>query len=236
MIVVVAGMNRSGSTWLYNAARALLTAWGRPPSVAGWIGDITLPADMSRRVALVKIHQYDIELAQRADLVLTSHRDLRDALASMARKFKLTPDIDLATFMLDEYLKWARHAAYDLRYESLLDEPARELDKLAMVMRPEGPLLDRRTLERIAVELADLPTRPVHPGSSGADRETLMHPGHVTDGSRGGWRATIDEQTAAEIDRRFAVWMRERGYPPSTESASGVAASPAAASPAAGSR
>ncbi|USN99887.1 MAG: hypothetical protein H6810_04270 [Phycisphaeraceae bacterium] len=214
MLVVVAGMNRSGSTWVYNAARFLMTHWGLRPAYAGWIHDIDLPDKLLLGPALIKVHEYHHDLALRADLVLTSHRDLRDVVASMARKFGVRPDIELATFILDEYLKWAVHAAYDLRYESLLEDAQRELARLASVMRPRGKPLDCRMLERITEELADLPNRPVHPGSSGADTVTLMHPGHVTDGRRGGWRSSIDEATADEIDHRFAVWMSERGYPP----------------------
>ena len=87
-------MPRSGSTWLYNAARLLLrrAPQGGADLSGGWIGDWRrLP---KRRRLLLKVHEFDPFLAKKARLVLYSYRDLRDALASCRRKFDIEPSLE----------------------------------------------------------------------------------------------------------------------------------------------
>ena len=76
-LILCAGIPRSGSTWLYNAARMLAShpARGDHPVYGAWIEhyDPSNPA----RVHVVKVHEPDEKLAWRASAVLTSRRDLR---------------------------------------------------------------------------------------------------------------------------------------------------------------
>src|SRR5262245_15346631 len=74
-LVLSAGMPRSGSTWLFNAARLLLRQTVAPDELgSGWVGDwARLP---KRPWLLLKVHEYDAFLARRARAILYSYRDV----------------------------------------------------------------------------------------------------------------------------------------------------------------
>ena len=86
MIYVCAGMYRSGSTWLHNAVRLILARAGAPGLAAGWIANKDFL--LTHETSVVKVHAFEEDLAGREGaIVLTSHRDLRDIMASLQRKF-----------------------------------------------------------------------------------------------------------------------------------------------------
>ena len=95
-IILSAGMPRSGSTWLYNAARLLLissSSVGNNLS-SGWIEDLGTLS--KKEVMLIKIHDLPKFLSKKSQIILYSYRDLRDALASSKRKFGNEPSMDKA--------------------------------------------------------------------------------------------------------------------------------------------
>ena len=88
-LILAAGMQRSASAWLYNAARLLLTS---SPSVAeqfscGWIGDWEqIP---KKNYMLIKVHDFNKSLAGQSKCILYSFRDIRDVIASGIKKIWL---------------------------------------------------------------------------------------------------------------------------------------------------
>lgn len=81
-IIVCGGGLRSGSTWQYNATRALFAATGQDVYGA-WIDDYD--PTRSEPVHVIKAHD-PASLGQvHADKVVTCFRDLRDVVASMHR-------------------------------------------------------------------------------------------------------------------------------------------------------
>lgn len=203
-MVLSAGMPRSGSTWLFNAARLLLRRSCGGDLASGWVGDwYQLPR---RRTLLLKLHDFDPFLARHAHVVLYSYRDVRDALASSRRKFGIEPMPDLARRWIQDDRRWRSTAHFVLRYESMRENPAEALARLAAVLQagdvcPEEVLAELATLQ----PAGDSP-HPYHP-------ETLLHVGHITDGRHGAWQGWIAPEVVRQIETEFAEWLRANGYP-----------------------
>lgn len=96
--VLCAGMTRSASTWLYNAARLLVSHSVDTDISYGWINDFKhLPP---RYNAVIKLHKYEPELVRNSTHILYSYRDIRDVLASMKRVWNKEPSIETADQLL----------------------------------------------------------------------------------------------------------------------------------------
>ena len=74
-LILSAGMPRSGSTWLYNVIRLLIS--NSPQSVenfiSGWVNDFDNVYDLKKasydKYILIKIHNYDEALVNQADYI-----------------------------------------------------------------------------------------------------------------------------------------------------------------------
>jgi hypothetical protein len=200
-IILSAGMPRSGSTWLFNAARLLLNNAGRDVG-SGWIGDwATLPKKMW---LLLKVHDYDPYLVENARIILYSFRDLRDALASSKRKFGTEPTMAQSRHWLEADRQWRQQASFVLRYESMLtDATSLITDLTAALQLPEVD--SQETLAQIA--RINTPN-----GGDAYDPETLLHPDHITDGRHGTWQDWLAPEFVRQIEEEFRDWFEENGY------------------------
>ena len=206
--VIAAGAYRSGSTWLYNAARLALRKAGH--SVYGRFYDGTYEPEDPARFHVVKVHRFDEEVLEVADIVLTSIRDPRDIAASAVRRGLIGVDTDeveafVAEAVLAGYARWRPHAALVLRYEELRAGAGRDyLARLLEILAPYGA--DRVDVDDLLRELDAL--RP----TTAYDRETLLWPNHVTDGRVHGYRDTLPAAAIRRIEDRFGDWMDANGY------------------------
>jgi len=210
VIYVCAGMYRSGSTWLYNAARLILRDAGTPGLAAGWI------AEKERLVrapnALIKIHAFDAELASRKPIVLTSHRDLRDIAASLQRQFHREFSLDPLRESVADHAEWARVAAFDLRYEDLLCDMKGQLERVAGALRLPAAALAALPFDAIEREIESERFDESRATAERYDAVTLLHDGHITDGRHGSWQTTLPPAAVTAIEREFRPWLAARGY------------------------
>ena len=206
--VIAAGAYRSGSTWLYNAARLALRLAGH--SVYGRFYDGTYDPEDPARFHVVKVHRFEDEVLEVAQVVLTSIRDPRDIAASAVRRGLVegTPDAVaafVAEAVLDGFERWRPHAAMVLRYEDLRAGGGRELlRRLLEVLAPHGT-------RGVSLDVLEQQLDALRPGES-YDRETLLWPNHLTDGRVHGYRDTLSEEAIARIESRFGEWMHANGY------------------------
>ena len=214
MIYVCAGMYRSGSTWLYNATRLILEHANTPDLAAGWVTE--RDAILRHENALIKIHSYDADLATRADVVLTSHRDLRDVAASLFRKFELEFSTEPIFETMRDYSRWAKIAAYDLHYERLLVDKMAELRNVASMLKLPPFAVEALPFERISSEIESEQFSEDRSTAQRFDAVNLMHEGHITDGRHGSWKGFVPDEFIRAIEVEFAGWMREKGYLAST--------------------
>lgn len=206
--VIAAGAYRSGSTWLYNAARLALSMAGH--SVYGRFYDGTYDPEDPARFHVVKVHRFEDEVLEVAQVVLTSIRDPRDIAASAVRRglIEATPDA-VESFVhetiFDGFERWRPHAALVMRYEELKGGAGREI--LAQLLEVLAPL----EITGVSVDALEQRLDALRPGAQ-YDRETLLWPNHLTDGRVRGYARTLSPEAIARIERRFGDWMNANGY------------------------
>ena len=124
-LIICAGPERSGSTWLYNAVRHLFVA-ARVPCDSYWIHRLTKEKLNERvkqgRVVLIKTHKYysdyDEWLFQSfRPFVLLTHRDLRKVLASYIRVGWTS---DIPDSYVEHHMQWLQHVTLDLSLKMTL--------------------------------------------------------------------------------------------------------------------
>lgn len=204
-IILSAGMPRSGSTWLYNAARLLL-GLKHPESdlSSGWVDDIDIIP--KGKLLLLKIHTFDKIWLNRSSLILYSYRDVRDALASNKRKFGTEPTLHLAKRFIENDERWRSVSAYNLRYERIIAEPLIVLTELAEVLEISsdcGIILE---------ELNRLDYNDDGPKNDNYHMINLLHRNHITDGRHGSWRDTVDPYLLKDIELTYYEWFMKNGY------------------------
>lgn len=208
MIVLSAGMPRAASTWLFNAARLLLTS---QPFITernfsyGWVGD--LPNIPARKNMLLKIHDYHPQLVAQSAIILYSYRDLRDTMASFERHFGREPQLSDADHLVRQYELWTQVAHFVMQYETMRQDRESTLIQMAQALRV--PLADPAALVN---ELDAM--RYESPGSktAGFHRTNLFHPQHITDGRHGSWKGQLDPKLVKAIETRYGEWLAKHGY------------------------
>ncbi|NKX30071.1 hypothetical protein HGE68_09350 [Rhodobacteraceae bacterium R_SAG6] len=183
-VFVVAGVPRSGSTWVYNAIR-LLTQKAKLKLYASWVADYTPQEHKDIPIHLVKLHNRE-DLNFPYTHVITTYRDLSERIASILRMGWL-PDEPSEIRAAAEghahlHAYWATLSDFEVQYEEVLSAPEIVLAQLAQCLDISLPAAE---FVAIARKLKDLPAPVANVSSSGHDKETLMHPGH---------RASADER------------------------------------------
>jgi hypothetical protein len=210
MIYLCAGMPRSGSTWLFNAVRLLLKYAGAPDLAGGYVGQSE--ELLTHRTALIKLHPFHPELAARADVILTTHRDLRDVSASMQRHYQRGYSAADMNEWVRSQVRWSQVAAYDLHYENLLVDKLAEIKKIAAALKLPPATLDALPYETVAGEIDGEKFKRRFSESTAYDAVNLLHEGHITDGRHGSWEGVLSAPCLAAIEKEFRGWMTLRGY------------------------
>ncbi len=204
-LILNAGMPRSGTTWLFNIVRTMLTSTEQMAQnfSCGWIGDLnTMPM---KPVMLVKVHDFHPEYLKPASFILYSFRDIRDVLASMYRKFDKEPTLEAADIALGMYAHWMRHANFVMKYEDMMAG-----QKLKIAEELAGRFqLSHLDIEKIVDEVEGMKASA---GTETYDVNSLYHEGHITDGRHGSWEGIISPELEAQILQKHEAWFRHHGY------------------------
>ena len=215
------GMYASASTWMLNAVRGIQMASGHANVGVHFVGDkLDLGLlDQQTRVSLVKSHEVRNEatllaLAGRADIILMTVRDPRDAVASVmeyqkcdfASALKLVKE---SSALCLDYMKDRRTTcfAYETRF---FDDPA----TMHTLARITGCAISEQAaqeccnrLSRASVEklIAQLPAQKgvLQDRISGdfLDPQTQWHTHHAgRTGEIGRWRHKLSEPQAQEVE------------------------------------
>lgn len=225
------GMYASGSTWLFNAARAVAGVLYPEQRVAGhFAGEVKQLRALPQALNVVKTHDLSPAaakfMAKRADAILISLRDPRDAVTSMMQHMQL--DFALALHRAETSGQFAAGFAGDARadlfiYEAGFTDAAATFDSLAAAFG--GTLTPaqrsalfaatrRSKIEEKISRLAELPTAWRNPADGDLlDRDTHWHHHHAgRSGESGRWRRMLPVQEVALIEEKMAGFMRAFGY------------------------
>jgi len=206
-LILAAGMQRSASTWLYNAARLLLTS---SPSVAeqfscGWIGDWEqIP---KKNYMLIKVHDFNKSLVDHSKYILYSFRDIRDVIASGIRKFGWVPSEKVADNLIIQHERWMKEADLVMRYETMLHNKESIINDLAR-------LFDIKNVDPagIANSIEELNYQSQGDKNDMYHKTNLYHSGHITDGRHGSWKGLIDTALIQKIEEKHQEWFIKNNY------------------------
>jgi hypothetical protein len=230
-LVWCVGMYASGSTWLFNAARAVAAVLYPERRVAGHYAE-TMKGLRHLPPALNIVKTHDLGpaaatvLAKRAERILVSLRDPRDAVTSMMQH--MGQSFPEALARVETSAQFAARHAGDPRaslflYESGFTDAEASFDRLAEALGGALTPAQRQALftatrrdrieEKIS-RLAELPTAWRNPATGDLlDRDTQWHRHHAgRSGESGRWRRMLPPPEVAQIEQRMAGYMREFGY------------------------
>lgn len=204
--IVVAGMRHSGSTALFNIVRLALNEKGLAyRSFYSEGKDSEALNDPDEDLLLIKTHELRDDVLARADVVVTTRRDLRDTVASaMRRDFpllkKLNGVVEYAKYNRSLHDIWLPHADYEFVYEDYMADPVIEARRLLIFLG-----LEDVDISAICKKTASLPTDQYN--------TTLLSPTHVTDPLRAmSYRDSLSEAHLARINTDHGSWLRRYGY------------------------
>ena len=227
------GMYSSASTWTFNVVQKIVGVLAPTrPVVPVFASDEIPPCDEGSATLVVKSHATKVDRAfgRRAEAMVISIRDPRDAIASLMRHNK-TP-FDLALRVTEASAATcarfvSRRRSILLRFEDrFFDDPA-TVDRIAALFPQELPRSDSQRifeeLRRDSVDefIANLDTLATAETTFDAmtgqwdtyDPATGWHKHHAGRvAAIGRWRSDLSEAQAVTIQRHMQPWMERFGY------------------------
>jgi hypothetical protein len=199
-----AGMGRSGSTLLFNMARLILEEkWGKE-LVSGWQDDI--PGWRFGKYYLVKTHRLSLWRRAKPEYIFFSYRDVRTAMVSGRKFWGIPYSLETAKTYIKEWKIAKRRANLIISYEDLVSWPNRVVQKIAKIL---GIDTDSDTI----AEKALAPGHFVADSNMAYDKISLYYQNHCTHTMDNEWRSAIPAEFQKEINKQFAWWFKECGYP-----------------------
>jgi hypothetical protein len=229
------GMYSSGSTWVYNVTRQIAASVDPTKPVQGHfvsrVADVVALGQPGRS-HIVKSHEVAdedavAEIAGRADAIIISIRDPRDAVTSMMSY--QAKDFDGSLSFVEKSAHLCARFAGDqrsllLRYEAGFIDDMTTLDRIAESFHRPLAATDRAqifastrraAIEALIAELPRLPNRLINVARPGhlADPVTHWHTHHAgRTGEIGRWQHMLTEAQVSEVDRLLGDWMDQFSY------------------------
>jgi len=210
-LVLAAGSDSAGGSWLYETCRLLLSA-GKAKSYACSVTELDLRKAEEAEIILLRLDAPDEELAFLAWRVFTVRRDLRDIWRS-EKGISTGDEAGPSQFeVLGRYIRdhgfWSARAHLDLAYEDIAADPGEALRAIAhQIGQPVAPSLEQDVLRDL--ESAKVGRDSDAGGDSGEDRSSRS----PLNGWLHGRQGMIETYMDAEIEGTFGSWLREFGYP-----------------------
>ena len=209
-LIISNGMQRSGSTWLYNATRYVLMQFVPEDDFAyGWIDDVK----NRKKVTLIKSHFAHTDALNQADLLLYSYRDIRDVLASLHRMWGISPTPEHADRLINDFLTVSPRADYLMKYEEMVQNPLKTIKELIDLVKTRLPCItDKISCDADGVlsrlKAMTCPTSSNRP----YDSETLLHPNHITSHEPMSFTKLLPENIVRLIETRHRHWFLAHHY------------------------
>ena len=206
IVIIVAGMRHSGSTALFNILRLALKKSGFD-IISGYSEkfDMANLENKPDQVYLIKTHELRDDILNKATLIITSIRDLRDSVASAKRrKFAMLDNVggavEYAKYNRSIFEQWVGYSQYQFHYENFMSTPVNEIGKLLSVIG----LSDIKP-EDISQEVNTLPTDQYS--------LTLLSSTHITDPERKhDYHSTLAKEQIDLIEQQHGTWLKNNNY------------------------
>lgn len=162
-MIVVGGMKRSGTTWMFNVIRVALDHAGKAYTVTGSLAEAKKPSGL----VLLKSHWHRGDVAAQATKVFTSDRNVIEVFQSLERLWGRPPTGRELAKIVEHYRRWDRIADYRMPYGRLIEEPQAVVTEICMTLDlPVNPV-------RVFAEVS-----AIEPPKEGQDPVTLYFSNH----------------------------------------------------------
>jgi hypothetical protein len=229
------GMFSSASTWAFNVVREIAVALspGNPPRAQFLDFDAPLPAfDEQRSALIVKTHGSNVarELGRRAEGIVVTLRDPRDAVVSLMQSNKLPFEIalrmtEVSAWTCVPFMKHPRSVLF--RFEDRFFEDPATVSRIATLFPGTLPRGESArifaVLGRDAVDafIAEMDAKPTTQSAFNAvtgqhdvvNVATGWHKHHAgRTGEVGRWHRDLSDFQVRAIEHRMRPWMERVGY------------------------
>ena len=221
-------MKRSGSTVQYQVVAELIERNGLGQRIGfadqESVAAVLQEAQAAKGFAVMKTHEPFIEFDQPIQLgnvrAFYTFRDLRAVALSNMQKWQMPfADVIARNGLLDNVvsssLKFLSFPGVCVsRYEDIVSSLAGEIGKwghalgLPMTIQRAEELAAEFSLDAQRARIDKI--RTLKPGDY--DRRSLLHHGHIVDGSVDSWKTKLERWQIREIENRFGEWLLSRGY------------------------
>jgi hypothetical protein len=240
MLVICAGLWRSGSTWQYQVACELVRQAGWNFQPMGYLQREQLADFLSSSLDpdtcyLYKTHPPDpIHLSLKSALVVTlySFRDLRDIAYSMTHKLQSTFQKTVREGPIIEWCIaadsfWSqRPGVVEQRYEDWVLDNTPFVRSIAVTLGIDlaetvlEQIVDEFGLQRNKARTAKLAASLSKKGIDLSERrnallndpDSLLHWNHIRNGDVGGWKSIALPEEKAYLAEKCGNWLIARGY------------------------
>lgn len=213
-IFLSAGIPRSGSTWLFNALRLLLKK-NYPGLYSCWIDEYDDAKGANADAVLIKLHIPHAEFASKARAIFTSNRDLRDIAISMSQAGWIENKqqwLEWVSGAREQHEYWQPISQLDLRYDDIVNKPAKCLRDISAVLFPEKK---KGSFQEVRNKFLAMRLNRLSEASSSSIIQheiTLLHKDHRKAGGKSRWKTDLQSDIADEISKCHADWLERMGY------------------------
>ena len=174
-LIVIAGIKRSASTWMFNAVRLCLLHAGR--TVRGGGREVYSDPGSGYEYGICKTHPFEREIADNADWIFTTDRDDMGIRYSLKRCFGSSLTDHRLSRMRDNLNAWKRRCGkvgcYHAHFDFIITDPTSVVADVARILE-----LGFKDADVMAVCKA---LDAIRPPEEGHDAETLLFPGHISE-------------------------------------------------------
>jgi|694.fasta_scaffold32981_2 hypothetical protein len=234
MWIFCGGMFRSGSTVQFQIASHLAEHFGRGERLT-WrnaedFAAVRAECPADGRLRVFKAHHLSAairaELAETGGLVITTHRDIRDVVASAIRKngwsFRHIWKHRMLARWTGRFDEWAAlPGALVSRYDHLVADLGAEAVRIGRLIGVDvsadlaATIAKAYAVERQQERAADVRVRRDRRQlATKYDAHSLLHHNHITSGEVGGYRRVLRPAEIRLVEAECGEWMRRWGYPP----------------------
>jgi FkbM family methyltransferase len=209
--ILVCGMPRSMTTWIFNVVVELLaetpkTLWIEPAS-----------AEEKRFVnedgiIIAKCHHYSDLLANAASLILYSYRDIRTAAVSYRRRFGSSCTMAQLDAWVAAGKQWLSCAHLVSQYEAEIADPIATIAQLRVLLVEHGFALSNLTDVEIAEKVEERFTKSTQETHIHYDVATMILPQHRTYSPELDKLSTEERALYDRVTDEQSAWLRDFGY------------------------
>jgi hypothetical protein len=201
-LIVSAGMQRSGSTFMFNILKELVNIKTNCDFSYAYIKDFDKVLRTKQAYVLIKTHETDKKFTSNAYLLVYTYRDVRTAMLSQYRKFNTPINYGFVKYCIGEYEKAKEQNAIMVKYEDLINNP----EKIIMILSEKLSIdIDPKLICEKIINITNQ--------KDSLYEETLLHENHRTGTTDFEWRENIDKILLDKINEDFRWWFKECGYP-----------------------